>query len=225
MNRTDTKFAFNIELLPEILSACKNNYRVLEINQLRIASYKTLYYDTTRHDLYLHHHNEKPARFKVRIRNYVESGLFYLEAKLKIKGRTVKSRIRLEDFEEQLSDKAKSFIQDKTNSNIDLFPALWNSFNRITLVNNLEKERLTIDFGLTFEWEGKKQILDRLAIIEVKQETLNRSSKIIEVLRQHGIRESGMSKYCLGSVLLNNELKYNNFKAKILQIKKITKAA
>lgn len=225
MNRTDTKFTFNLNLLEKILLECKNEYKILEINQIRTANYKTLYFDTFNHDLFLHHHNEKPYRYKIRIRNYTESKLFYLEIKQKIKGRTVKNRIKLSDFEIPLSEKSKTYIAKIINEEISLQPSLWNNFTRITLVNNNQKERLTIDYNLAFDFENKHKKVDDLVIAEVKQDNRNRSSKIIEVMRKYGIRESGISKYCYGSVLLNSSLKYNNFKSKILQIQKITKAA
>lgn len=226
MNRTDTKFAFNGNLLPEILKDCGTQYRILEINGKRFASYRTLYFDTADHRLYLDHHQGKPTRYKVRIRNYVESGLFYLEVKVKSKGRTIKSRIKLKEFELNLGERSRQFLKETTGEDIPLVPVLWNGFNRITLVNRLEKERLTIDFGLSFEdINGHRADVGSLVIAEVKQENRNRSSRIIQILRKYGIRESGLSKYCLGSVLTEPLLKYNNFKQKVLFIQKITKAA
>jgi hypothetical protein len=225
MNRTDTKFAFNKNLLPEILKECRNDYRVLEIKNERLPSYKTLYFDTEDFNLFLDHHNDRPNRFKVRIRNYVESELFYLEAKLKVNGRTVKSRIKIPGFEHHLHDSTTEFIRDATGKDLPLVPILWNSFKRITLVNNTEKERLTIDVGLEFEANGKKYSLPNLAIAEVKQENFNRYSKIIQVLRSHRIHESGLSKYCIGAVLSFPGIKYNKFKEKILLINRINQAA
>jgi len=225
MNRTDTKFAFSGDLLPAILKECAAHYRILEVNGVRASGYKTLYFDTPQFDLYTDHHQGRPYRYKVRIRNYMESGLFFLEAKLKVKGRTIKSRIKLSGFEDVLSDKSASFLQKTLGTSIDLKPRLWNSFQRITLVNKTDKERLTIDFGLSFESEGKIGDVGNLIIAEVKQENRNRNTKIIEILRRYGIRESGMSKYCLGVVLTHPEVKYNNFKQKVLLVNKINKKA
>lgn len=226
MNRTDTKFGFSASLLPEILKACSNDYRILEVNTVRASAYRTLYFDTPDHQLYLDHHKGKPYRFKIRIRNYIESNLFYLEVKVKVKGRTVKSRIKLSGFETELSEKSKAFIEKATGEKLNLVPVLWNGFHRVTLVNRKEKERLTIDFGLNFEnMKGEKEDVGSLIIAEVKQENRSRSSKIINVLRQYGIRESGMSKYCVGTALIEKELKSNNFKSKLLAIEKIKKAA
>ena len=225
MNRTDTKFVFNKNLLPEILEQCQDHYRVLEINGERIPHYKTLYFDTEHFSLFRDHHNGRPRRYKVRIRNYVESKLFFLEAKLKVKGRTVKSRIKLPDFEEELNRDAEEFIRSKTGDDVSLVPSLWNSFRRITLVSRNGKERLTIDLGLGFESKGKKKNLDEIVIAEVKQENFDRNSPVISILRSKGVRPSGVSKYCIGAVLLFPGIKYNNFKEKLLLLERIKNVA
>jgi hypothetical protein len=81
MNRTDTKFVFKRTLLSDLLVELKSKYRVLSIEGHLISSYKTLYFDTKDFRLYQDHHNKKGIRFKVWIRNYVESKLFFLEIK------------------------------------------------------------------------------------------------------------------------------------------------
>jgi len=85
MNRTDTKFVLNRTLFNEVLPQLTSSYRVLEISDQRLSSYRTLYFDTSGFDLFLDHHNGKGNRFKVRIRKYVESNLFFLEIKNKFK--------------------------------------------------------------------------------------------------------------------------------------------
>ncbi|MFZ5552422.1 MAG: polyphosphate polymerase domain-containing protein [Bacteroidota bacterium] len=225
MNRTDTKFTMNAALLPGILEQCKNDYRILEVKSVRAASYKTLYFDTHNISFFTDHHNERPSRYKVRIRNYVESGLFFLEIKHKKEGRTIKSRIKIKGFEPELSPASREFISKTIGIPYDLTPMLWNHFSRITLVNKKEKERLTIDHHLAFDSNGKQLALDSLVIAEVKQERINRNSKFIRLMREYCIRETGISKYCLGTVLTNPMAKYNNFKAKILTLNKIMQAA
>lgn len=225
MNRTDTKFTMNALLLPEILEKCKDDYRILEVRSIRAASYKTLYFDTDKINFFTDHHNERPSRYKVRIRNYVESGLFFLEIKHKKEGRTIKSRVKVNSFESPLTAQSENFVNETMGAEKNLFPVLWNNFKRITLVNKTEKERLTIDIQVGFDSNGKQLSLDSLVIAEVKQERINRNSKFIRLMREYCIRETGISKYCLGTVLTNPNAKYNNFKAKILTLNKIMKAA
>lgn len=90
MNRTDTKFVIKRTLFNELLPTLRVHYKVLEILGNRINSYETLYYDHSNFQFFLDHHNGVGNRFKVRIRNYVESELYFLEIKNKYKGRTVK---------------------------------------------------------------------------------------------------------------------------------------
>ena len=97
LNRQDTKFVFARRKLPALLSALQDDYRVLEVGGLRQMAYLTQYYDTADFDLYRTHHNGKRNRVKVRLREYRDSGLCFLEVKKKSnKGQTDKRRIRFE---------------------------------------------------------------------------------------------------------------------------------
>src|SRR6476620_5435567 len=98
MNRTDTKFIFNISHYQKIMSEIKDYYRVLEVDGKRISRYETLYCDTSHFDLYNKHHQGKLNRYKIRHRTYVESNIGFLEVKFKNnKGRTIKTRISQKD--------------------------------------------------------------------------------------------------------------------------------
>ena len=99
-------------------------------------------------------------------------------------------------------------------------PKLWNSFQRITLVNTKEIERLTLDLNLTFNWNDKVRAFEHVVIAELKQENVNRNSLFYNLMKSHGVRANSMSKYCVGGLTLNPELKANNFKDKILLIDK-----
>src|SRR6476620_1200607 len=75
MDRTDTKFTFNINELDAILDEARAHYRILDIEGNRISRYKTLYFDTENFKLYNEHHSGKLNRYKIRHRTYVESNL------------------------------------------------------------------------------------------------------------------------------------------------------
>src|SRR5690606_28168066 len=92
MDRVDTKYAFPLSKMSELLPQLVSEYRIFEINGVRLPTYKSLYYDDEKFTFYADHHKGKPNRYKVRIRNYVESGLFFLEVKHKNKGRVNKKR-------------------------------------------------------------------------------------------------------------------------------------
>lgn len=225
MNRTDTKFAFHEKYFAEILEKAASDYRVLEIKNIRTPSYKTLYFDTADFHLFLDHHNDRNHRYKIRIRNYVESGLFFLEVKKKVNGRTDKGRIKVSKIHEVLEQDQLQFIEKMTGERLPLVKTLWNNFNRITLVNKSAPERITIDFNLAFSNEKTEKPMDKMIIAEVKQERVNLHSPFIQILKSFGIRQTSLSKYCIGSLYCYPGLKYNNFKSKLLTIQKIKKAA
>ena len=69
----------------------------------------------------------------------------------------------------------------------------------------------------------KEKAAMSLKIAEVKQEKASSNSDFIKAIRKHHIRSSSMSKYCVGTALLNENLKQNNFKERILKINKLKK--
>ena len=227
-DRTDTKFVFEAELLPKILNDIHPYYFILELKNKRTNNYKTLYYDTQKLKSYIDHHNGKGNRVKVRYRKYIDSNLHFLEVKYKNnKGRTIKSRLKVNDFETQLSVASQQFIQDSsTYTQYPLTPVLWNSFTRLTLVHKTKKERLTIDINLEFTHFSSKEnkTLEKVVIAEVKQEKASGDSDFIQAIKKYHIRKSSMSKYCVGTALLNKNIKRNNFKERILKINKLNYA-
>lgn len=223
MTREDTKFVFSDELLLPLLKQLTSHYRILDVNGVRSNHYRTLYFDTDAFDFYMQHQNGKLNRNKVRYRKYVDSDLCFLEVKFKNnKGQTIKKRIEVDDFENEMSAESLDFVNTTTELNKTLGPKLWNSFNRLTFVNNILKERLTIDYNLSFKLGEEELNLPHVIIAELKQERLNRNSPFAAAAKEMSIRSTRMSKYCIGSVMLNDQLKYNSFKSKLLTIKKIT---
>ncbi len=220
MNRTDTKFTFNFNQFEEILNDISEFYYVLEIDGKRISRYKTLYYDTTKLNLYIKHHNGELNRYKIRHRTYIESNIGFLEVKFKNnKGRTIKDRIKKKDVPEIWEGEAEIFLnkmlpfEPKT-----LLPVLWVNYSRLTLVNKTDTERLTIDLDLEYVNEGVTKNLSNLVIAEVKQEK-RKASPFLKVMKKYHIRQGSISKYCLGIALTCDSVKKNNFKEKIHLIK------
>ena len=97
LKRTDTKFLLRQNQLEKLLTKIKNDYRVLEISNMRLMPYETNYYDTTNFDFYLAHHNQRKNRIKVRTRTYLIDNLSFIELKLKTnKNKTVKTRKKIQ---------------------------------------------------------------------------------------------------------------------------------
>lgn len=222
MYRVDTKFIFHRETLPQLLKQLCADYRILTINGKQIMKYESLYLDGRELPFYLAHHNGHDHRFKVRFRKYVDSQTTFLEVKEKRKGRTQKTRIEVADFEHDLSSCSASFVRERINIK-DLHPKLWNTYDRITLVNDEKQERVTLDLGLNYEWDGRIEKFTNLAIAELKQERIDRSSVFFQLLKSLQIRPSKLSKYCTGMIMLYGEsqIKYNRFKRKIKRVNTI----
>jgi hypothetical protein len=222
MDRTDTKFIFNIAHLSEILEEATNYYKILSINDNRISRYKTLYFDTQNFTLYNQHHCGKLNRYKIRHRTYVESNIGFLEVKFKNnKGRTLKTRIKELEVPKLNTGKAFEFLKKTLPFDpLILLPKIWINYSRITLVNKVSAERLTLDLNLEFDREGESETLNQLVIAEVKQDS-KIASPFVTIMRNKHIHEGSISKYCFGVASAFTEVKKNNFKRKLLNIKKI----
>ncbi len=223
MNRKDTKYFFHREKLPAILLLMQADYRVLEIQGQKLFSYRNIYFDTDDFFFYIQHHNKRVNRYKIRIRQYVESNLVFLEIKFKTNTkRTIKSRIKIPEFTEILTETAKEFIRLHTPFDPDqLKPKLRNDFKRFTLVNNNLKERSTIDTDLVLETPDHIRKFSNLCIAELKMDGSSSGSHFKMAMRDNFCPEVRVSKYSVGVAFMYGYLKHNNFKHKTLQINRI----
>ncbi len=221
LNRIDSKYVMSKATFERLLPQLTQHYQALEIEGKRSANYNSLYFDSKDFKFYLDHHNGRVNRHKVRIRKYVDSNLCFFEIKHKIKGRTDKKRILIDDFTFPFDEKMASFMKNIIPNVPLLSDLIYNSFERVTLVNNERKERLTFDIGLNFNWKGEDFGFDKIVIAEVKQEVNDRHTPGRLLFKKNQIREAKVSKYCIGMGMLYNELKTNRFKSKYLLIDKI----
>jgi hypothetical protein len=215
-NRTDTKFVFTSRHLPSIFEKLSGEYRILEVQNLRLSRYETLYYDTEDFQLYKAHQNGKANRYKIRARKYVESGLHFFEIKFKDnKGRTIKERVKIKKIKDTLNNKASAFLQERTSFEpSSLEPKLWVNYSRTTLVNTFTKERVTIDSDLSFEKGELIKPFNHIAIVEVKQDKAS-SSSFGKIMKEMRIGSGSMSKYCVGVTQIYDSVKKNNFKPQL----------
>ena len=226
MERVDDKYTISYEEMMNILENISSEYFCLEIDGKRSFTYQTEYLDTIDNILYKNHQNGKLNRYKIRFRDYIGSKKTFLEIKFKSnKGVTKKNRISIPFQEKNITKICKEFIEGETPYLIEnLSVKVKNNFERITLVNLLSKERVTFDFNLKFSnpvLETKAK-LDNAGIIEIKREKGNKKSQLLSILKRKRIRPTRFSKYTIGSCLLDSNLKYNNFKKKLLLIKKLS---
>jgi hypothetical protein len=225
-DRVDTKYVLGTRDLPEVFEQMLADYRLLEVNGERGTHYRTLYYDTAGLKHYKDHHNKRTFRAKVRFREYLGSGLTFLEVKRKTgRGRTDKKRMKVDAISTSLSEEQSRFVVKARGGNEPLLPTIWNQFTRYTFVNRHKPERLTIDVALTFADDTEQRELGDIVVAEVKQERADRTSKFIRIMRSMELRPSSLSKYCVGMLLMGKPVKHNAFKEVLLKLQHIREAA
>ncbi len=227
LDRTDTKFVMTNGQLVRVLAAVQSEYQLLCIAGQRLNHYRTLYFDTPDFELYRLHVNGRADRYKVRSREYTDSGLSFLEVKHKTsKDRTIKDRIRTTRPVVEMNPEAQNWLHGVLPYNSQaLEPKLWNTFTRITLVSTQACERVTLDVNLSFFTLERAIDLPGLAVVEVKSCSGNQTSAFLNQLRAQRVHPQGFSKYCLGVSLLHQSVKKNALKPKLRWIEKMTGGA
>lgn len=220
-DREDKKYVIPYFYLDEILEYCKDQYQILEIQNQRIFDYKTIYYDTADYFTFHEHQRGKASRFKIRQRQYLQTGETYMEIKFSNnKGKTQKFRIDQTGLNE-----SAEFILEKTSINSNnLHKTLETNYKRITLIHNYKKEKITFDISLHISNENKSINFSKIIFAEVK--TDNRHDiDFCSIMKHFKIQSGSLSKYCLGITCLNPEIKRNNFKLTLNKILKKEKNA
>lgn len=224
MNRVDTKYVTTLPCLMHLLEMATGEYHVQQIGDRVNMPYYTCYFDTPDCDMFAQHQRGRKTRQKIRLRVYEDSGTSFIEIKNKNnKGRTSKKRMPAFDGEGimQYSD----FIRSHSHYVPEfLLPQIRNRFRRITLVNNLMTERLTIDTDLRFSnpVTGLECSPEGIVIIELKREG-DCHSPVAGMLRELRIHPGGFSKYCVGMALTNGSLKQNRLKPKLHWVRRMCK--
>ncbi|MEM7126686.1 MAG: polyphosphate polymerase domain-containing protein [Chloroflexota bacterium] len=225
LNRVDTKFLMSQRQLLRVLPHIAHEYQALEVNGTLLNRYRTLYFDTPDFFMYTRHHNGAGNRYKVRSREYVETGVSFLEVKHKNnKARTIKKRLQTAEMVTALDDDSYLFLaQHCPIDGHKLEPKLWNRFIRITLASQANTERLTLDLGLTFEVDQVQISFPDVVVAEVKQERFSVHSHFFKQMRQQRIRPMGFSKYCVGIARMYPTLKQNRFKERLMIINRLSR--
>jgi len=215
--RFDEKYIIPVRLLEQILNACKLDYDVLEIENKRLLEYETVYFDTPDLALYDAHHAGHLNRTKIRIRKYLDTGISFLETKMKNnKGFTVKSRKMLdESIQHPLSELRLSPSRKNENINKEnLCATATVLYRRITLVNKNHPERVTIDTGIEFINQEEKVKLKDYIIAEIKKDR-KQQSPFKNSIQNLQLKSGAISKYCLAIIHLYDKIKKNRFKPQL----------
>lgn len=224
MKRTDTKYVFPESHLLDLLDDLNRDYAILEVDNVRMQEYQTLYFDTPDFQLYQQHHNGQRDRFKLRVRSYLDSDINYIEVKRKDNhNRTQKSRLLTDSQVSGDSPEIQSFLETTLplSHQAHLVPKITNRFNRIALVSKHDQERMSLDLDLRFMSPSGQFSLPGIVIAEVKQPHFSIHSVFIQKMREVGCRPTRFSKYCVGIALAYPYVKRNAFKPLLLDLQKL----
>lgn len=223
LTRRDTKFALSISALHEILPEITGSYRLLRMDDAGILPYETQYFDTREYRSYLDHHNGRTRRYKIRKRKYVSSNVLFVEVKQKLAtGQTVKSRQTTTAPLHGLAPEDLTFVGAQLPERSgDLHATLWNSYTRMTLAHELRRERVTLDFDLSFAAGALCTGFPELVVVEVKRESSRAVSPVLDILKRKHIAPISLSKYCVGMALLGLPAKTNALKPTLRMLERI----
>jgi hypothetical protein len=129
--------------------------------------------------------------------------------------------MRAAKISEKLSSEQKEYIEKIIGKKLEVSAKQWINFSRLTFVHKTQKERLTIDINLSFENEKESGDLRDIVIAEVKQERMSRKSDFMRIAKEMSILPMRLSKYCISTMQLWQNIKQNRFKKKQLFINKL----
>jgi len=225
MERIDRKFVASIFEVGPFLQGLEGGYQIVKAAGSVVAPYRSVYLDTEDFKYFNKHRRGFSNRIKVRYRTYPKTDTTFLEYKSKNnKGRTSKTRIPLSDLEYPFSKDSRSFLEGLLPARDlnELQKSVEIEYDRLGFISKEGQERFSVDFDLRGKFNQKEVHFGDLAIIEVKQDKYTLSS-VVKQLREKGIREASMSKYCMTLSLLKPSLKWNTFKPTLHRIRKIDK--
>jgi len=219
LQRTDRKYIVTEEQLRELLRGLGDEVRVLEVQGNRALRYESIYYDTPDRASYRSAAHRRRHRFKVRTRTYVDTSECFLEVKVRdARRQTVKLRIPSSLADHSILDAAdQAFLRETfAEHDIDtalvagLAPVLQTGFRRTTLYVPGADCRVTIDTDLTFASPGAAPIgAPELIVLETKSGT--HDQRVDRLLWNAGVRPQQVSKFAIGSALLDPELPDNKW--------------
>lgn len=211
-DRVDRKYLVRRDTAAALLEQLDGTHRALQVDGRRLSSYSTVYLDTL--DLACHraHLQGRRRRWKARTRRYLDSDLCRLELKTKgRRGRTTKvaTAVHLEQHG-RLDDAGRDFLADALRDAYGvplppLAPVLEIVYRRATLVG--DGERLTLDLDLSVLEPGGRTVAVLVPdAVLVESKAGGAPGLADRLLREAGVRETSVSKYCSGTALTRPEL-------------------
>ena len=214
LTRSERKYLVDLDVYRELVHDLSPDLLVLEIDDLRVFRYASVYFDTDDFRLHRAAATGRRHRYKIRTRQYVESGLTMLEVKTKDgRGRTVKHRIDHDGAPDALSPADQRFVLDVTgdDSVVELLaPVLTTRYTRTTLVQLSAGVRATVDRDLVCTDSTGRSVGSNGVIIETKG--LADACLIDRWLWRNGHRPHRISKCSAGLGALQPALPSNKWR-------------
>jgi hypothetical protein len=214
--RIDRKYVVPVGLLAEVLDRLVDHLGVLQIEDLRLFRYESVYFDTPELSTYRQHAHGRRRRVKVRTRSYLDSGECALEFKrVGGRGETVKERYPYPVAARHgLDADARALAHSRVGHLVaagSLREVLTTAYRRATLVDQALGNRVTCDIDLRFEDPdgGRFGPLEGYAVLESK--TVGPASPVDRALHRMGSRPTSLSKYCVGMAVLDPRLPANRW--------------
>jgi hypothetical protein len=102
---------------------------------------------------------------------------------------------------------------------VDVQAVVWNRFNRVTLVNFDNHERITLDMDIEFGSGRQAVAYDGLCIVEVKQTKFSMMhSSLWRHLHRLHLQPRSVSKFCIAATHFYPGFKRNAFKELLLYL-------
>ncbi len=211
--RTVEKFIHSVESVAALLRALRLDYRVADAGHVRVATYRTLYFDTPTLELFHAHRRGVRVRHKVRVRSYPDRRVTRFEVKTRHAERlsTKETRDHLH-ADLGLSDGDRQLAAAQTGLTSVFLPQAFTDFHRITLVGTDAPDRVTIDFDLVVGNDADSLAIERVAIVEIKRVPgpFRGCSSLARALRDGGWRRASVSKYAAAIALLQPAISQNS---------------
>lgn len=217
--RVDIKYIANDSAMDSLLQKLSAEYLLLQHNGKCVSHYTTEYLDTADRSIFYGNRtqNNKPE-YKIRKRCYDNEDHFWLEVKEKKNGKLRKYRI----FNPTPCEFEKFICSNTPYAPSDLNSALFIYYDRMTFMHKTLPLKITMDTNLKVKKDGSMIPFNNIMIIELKSRK-NEAASAARIIESQDIKPCSIGKYRIGMAVIHPELKNDNLKHTLLQIKKINK--
>ena len=218
--RIDRKYLLPTAELAEFITHLPGGSHVLHITGKHTQGYASCYLDTADLDSYHQAARGRRQRHKIRIRSYLASNTTVLETKVRgPRGSPIKKRIPIDtefptlDHPVAFGGLAPTAIEwlHTQLGRTELYPVLWGSYERSTILIGDGSGRLTIDRTVRFANPSCELVSTDMAVVETK--SAHAPGTVDRQLWRAGFRPQRISKFGTGMAALNPELPHHRWRS------------